>query len=58
VTLARQEFLDALSRRPDLLHQFLDLLAGRLSAAYAEIESRVFQSVVERLGRRLCSWLR
>jgi CRP/FNR family transcriptional regulator, cyclic AMP receptor protein len=53
VTLARQEFLDALSRRPDLLHQFLDLLAGRLSAAYAEIESRVFQSVVERLGRRL-----
>ena len=53
VTLAREEFLEALSRRPDLLHQFLGLVAGRLAAAYAEIETRVFESVVQRLARRL-----
>lgn len=53
ITLARDELLEALSRRPDLLHQFLDLLAGRLAAAYAEIETRVFETVVQRLARRL-----
>lgn len=53
VSSTRAEFLEGLSRRPDLLQQFLDFLAARLIGAHTEIESLVFENVVQRLGRAL-----
>jgi CRP/FNR family cyclic AMP-dependent transcriptional regulator len=49
----RDELLDRVAERRELLHQFLDLLVGRLGTAHAEAEARAFDTVVQRLGRRL-----